>query len=97
MYLLYYPQFTISSAYLWLQLVATVSTITALQGLIILYQTSREPLKDFMLRPKFFTVQMSLVITNVQNLVISLLAASGKIACKGPITPGLRAMCKYTT
>ena len=40
---------------------------------------------------------MALVITNVQNLVISLLAAGGKIACKGPITPGLRAMCKHAT
>lgn len=84
--------FTISSAYLWLQLFATISTITALQGLIILYQTSREPLKDFKLRPKFFTVQMALVITNVQSLVISLVAAGGHLRCKGPYPPGLRAL-----
>ncbi|XP_072031753.1 organic solute transporter subunit alpha-like [Amphiura filiformis] len=84
--------FTVSSAYLWLTVFATISTITALQGLIILYKTSRDPLKDFKLRPKFFTVQMALVITNVQTLIITFLAAGGVIGCKGPLTPGLRAM-----
>ncbi len=37
---------------------------------------------------------MALVLTNVQSLIISLLAAGGKITCKGPLNPGLRAMCK---
>ncbi|XP_003725669.2 organic solute transporter subunit alpha [Strongylocentrotus purpuratus] len=84
--------FSSTGTYLWFNVIYIVSTLFALNGIIIFYKLSREPLKEYHLTPKFFTVQLTLILTNVQSFTIGLCAIAGNIACKPPFHPGLRAL-----
>ncbi|XP_072163590.1 organic solute transporter subunit alpha-like [Diadema setosum] len=84
--------FSSTGTYLWFNVIYIVSTLFALNGIIIFYKLSREPLKEFNLTPKFLTVQFTLILTNVQSFTIGLCAITGKVACTPPFHPGLRAL-----
>ncbi|XP_054758922.2 organic solute transporter subunit alpha-like [Lytechinus pictus] len=84
--------FSSSGTYLWFNVIYIVSTLFALNGIIIFYRLSNEPLKEYHLTPKFFTVQLTLILTNVQSFTIGICAITGGIACKPPFHPGLRAL-----
>ena len=57
-------------------------------------KASAEPLSEFRIRPKFYLVQMVLILISAQNLLLSLMVAAGAIPCIPPFRSDARANCK---
>ncbi|XP_077978283.1 organic solute transporter subunit alpha-like [Glandiceps talaboti] len=74
-------KFSPRDAFLYLNMMSLVSTVTAFQCIVILFKVTKEPLKNYMIVPKFFSVQLALIFSNLQSVIIGMLIGAGKIPC----------------
>ena len=88
-------QLTVGDAYPYMSVIAVISNMVALQALVTFFKISQDPLSSYKIKPKFFTVQFTLIITSVQSLVTGSLAKFGVIKCLGPYNPRVQEKCKY--
>ncbi|XP_022108683.1 organic solute transporter subunit alpha-like [Acanthaster planci] len=77
--------------YIYILTVSSLSGLLALYGIILFLTVSLEPLRSYRIRPKFFTVQMVLIIISSQNLILAILADVGVIPCVAPFSSDSRA------
>ncbi|XP_033115895.1 organic solute transporter subunit alpha-like [Anneissia japonica] len=76
--------------FIFFQVASLLSTLMALNGIIILFRLCKEPLKKFKITPKFFTVQLALVLTTTQSILIAIFISAGVITCRGPFGARMR-------
>ncbi|XP_077980085.1 organic solute transporter subunit alpha-like [Glandiceps talaboti] len=72
---------SVSKPYFWLSLITLLSTCTGMQALAIVYQSSKEALKEYKITSKYLAIQLSMVFSNIQLAVLSLLSWFGVIPC----------------
>ncbi|XP_002732824.1 organic solute transporter subunit alpha-like [Saccoglossus kowalevskii] len=90
---LYIPgKFTPDGAFLYLQTVSVLSTLTAFQAIVILFKVSKEPLMNYKIVPKFFSIQLAMIFSNIQGVLIGFLIAGGKIPCTPTWSSGMEGM-----
>ena len=87
-------QLSFGDAYPYMAVISVVSNMAGLQALVTLFKISQDPLSSYRIKPKFFTVQFTLIITSVQSLVTGTLAKFGVIKCLGPFNPRVNEKCK---
>ncbi|XP_070565716.1 organic solute transporter subunit alpha-like [Ptychodera flava] len=79
---LYTPgKFSPRDAFLYLNVASVVSTLAAFQCIVILFKLTKEPLQNYKIVPKFFSVQLALIFSNLQSVIIGFLMNSGTIPC----------------
>ncbi|KAJ8045554.1 Organic solute transporter subunit alpha [Holothuria leucospilota] len=89
----YFPgNFSGSDPWLAMEMCMLVSSMIALNGIIIMFRISKDPMKEFHLTPKFFTIQLTLILTSVQGFTISLIVYCGGFACRPPFIPAMRGL-----
>lgn len=89
----YFPgNFSGSDPWLAMEMCMLVSSMIALNGIIIMFRISKGPMKEFHLTPKFFTIQLTLILTSVQGFTISLIVYCGGFACRPPFIPAMRGL-----
>ncbi|XP_071963385.1 organic solute transporter subunit alpha-like [Antedon mediterranea] len=71
-------------AFLWINIITLISTIIAIYAFIMFYRASREPLHGYKLTPKFIVVQMALICSNIQIILLGILALTDVIPCEDP-------------
>ncbi|XP_072031756.1 LOW QUALITY PROTEIN: organic solute transporter subunit alpha-like [Amphiura filiformis] len=84
-------QVSFSEAYIYLNLISIGSGLLALWGISLMLKASAEPLSEFQIRPKFYLVQMVLILISAQNLILSLMVSGGAIPCIPPFRSDARA------
>ncbi|XP_071833162.1 organic solute transporter subunit alpha-like [Apostichopus japonicus] len=84
--------FSGSDPWLVMEIMMLFSSMFALNGIIIMFRISKDTMKEFHLVPKFFTVQLTLILTSVQGFTISLIVYFGGIACRPPFIPPMRGL-----
>ncbi|XP_022108682.1 organic solute transporter subunit alpha-like [Acanthaster planci] len=77
-------ELSINDAYPYMTLIALISNMVALQALVTFFRISQDPLSSYKVKPKFFTVQLVLIITSIQSVITGALAKFGVIKCLGP-------------
>ncbi|XP_070578970.1 organic solute transporter subunit alpha-like [Ptychodera flava] len=78
-------------AYVYLNTILIVSTVLAMYGLQAIYKVSLTLLKEFRLRPKFLSVQITLLLGNIQNAFLGILVSTNVIKCSDPFSSKTRA------
>ncbi|XP_070578968.1 organic solute transporter subunit alpha-like [Ptychodera flava] len=72
-----------------------VSTIIAVFFLNMLFRISKDVLADYSITPKFMIMQTTLILTNVQHLVLSFIVSIGVVGCRQPMSTYTRANMLY--
>ncbi|XP_014675627.1 PREDICTED: organic solute transporter subunit alpha-like isoform X2 [Priapulus caudatus] len=80
----------LDSAYLYITSLAGASTALAVWGLVMLYRLAKEPLSNYHITAKFFSTQVVLVLSNVQGMILILLAGNNVIKCIAPLVTETR-------
>ncbi|XP_077991723.1 organic solute transporter subunit alpha-like [Glandiceps talaboti] len=75
--------------------VTFISTLMAIFFLNMLYRISKEALKDFSITPKFLIMQATLLLVNMQHLILSLTVTYGVIRCYAPMSTYTHANMLY--
>ena len=88
-------QIALDEPYIYLTCVSISSGLLALYGIILFLTASLEPLRAYRIKPKFFIVQMVLIIISTQNLILAILADVGVVPCVAPFTSDTRANCTF--
>ncbi|XP_038071420.1 organic solute transporter subunit alpha-like [Patiria miniata] len=81
----------IDEPYIYITTFSALSGLLALYGIILFLTASLEPLRSFRIRPKFFIVQMVLILISTQNLILAILADVYVIPCVAPFSSDSRA------
>ncbi|XP_071793226.1 organic solute transporter subunit alpha-like [Asterias amurensis] len=84
-------EIALNEPYIYLTTISITSGLFALYGIILFLTASLEPLKSYRIKPKFFIVQMVLILISTQNLVLAVLADIGVIPCVPPFNSDSRA------
>ncbi|XP_041360108.1 organic solute transporter subunit alpha-like [Gigantopelta aegis] len=74
----------------YINVISSVSTLTAMYGLILVYRASRKHLANFHLMPKFINLQLVLMFSSLQQLIFTTLQKYNLPSCRGHLsTPAL--------
>nr|XP_006812514.1 PREDICTED: organic solute transporter subunit alpha-like [Saccoglossus kowalevskii] len=72
--------------YTTLNLITIVSTVIAIIALNLMYRISKDVLKDFNITPKFLIMQLTLLLTNVQHMILSIIVSLDVMTCELPMS-----------
>ncbi|XP_070576584.1 organic solute transporter subunit alpha-like isoform X2 [Ptychodera flava] len=84
-----------NEAYVYLNTISIVSTLLAMYALNVIYRASREPLRGFQITKKFMTVQIALLLVNIQHAFLAVLVSVNVIKCTDPVSSKARANIIY--
>ncbi|XP_077991733.1 organic solute transporter subunit alpha-like [Glandiceps talaboti] len=70
--------------YLYLHTATAVSTLVAVYALTVIKEATRGHLQGYRINAKFICLQLSLLFSNIQHLVIALFTSTGVIKCEPP-------------
>ncbi|XP_078001127.1 organic solute transporter subunit alpha-like [Glandiceps talaboti] len=82
-------------AYIYLNTILIVSSILGIYGLQVIYRISEKPLQEFRIRPKFFSLQVTVILANLQHPLLGILVTMNVIKCADPLASDTRANMLY--
>ena len=69
------------NGYIYITIINLLSTLPAMWGLYLIVEALKDDLDKFSMRGKIVSIQLTLIVTSIPNLIISSLVSSGYITC----------------
>lgn len=95
MYLINFFQINPKSSTLYINVINVVSVLFAMYGMMVSFRATVERLRNFKLGLKFGSLQLGIVVINLQTTVLSVFGKAGLPPCSGIGSSLVRASREY--